>query len=340
MGGLPPRLFGLGLLVLVVGGYLYFRHSQVELELQRGRVLSKQRAIASELGPRLLPLRDRIESAAQKLGVPQPPARFVAPGIDFRLLFGAPGLYFRAPASVTQGLETLRASARESLKDGFTACLLRDERAKAPGQGKACRESVECEPGELCSEYQACERPASPFNTRLLYRALSVLSESWTREVRDAKTDLSILAYERSLDSVTEVDIPVAIDVYQRSEYIVLVLDEMPEAGLPPRIEAETKETELERLARTPHWARVSIIALPDGKPLATLRARAEGALRDVGRRTVSSEKTEAARARQANSCALALDVRAQLGVDGVHSDAGAAEAGAADAAPVEPSTP
>jgi len=312
VAGIPPKLFGFGLLVLVVGGFLYFRKAQAELAEQRGRIMAKQRAIAAELGPRLLPLRDRVETAARELASGDA-SRFVQPGVDFHQLFGLPGLYLRALRADASNLDALRKAAQESLRDGFTACILRDERARPQATGKPCRESNACEAGELCSEYGVCARPSSPFNTRLLYRALGVLSDRWTAEVEAAGTDLALVAYERGLDSVTEVDIPVAIDVYQRSKYVVVVLDEPPEGGLPPKVDKDQPETDLERTLRAPHLARVGIWSLPEGKLLARLRAPAAGSLRDVGQRTIMSASTEAARARQANSCGLALEVRAQL---------------------------
>lgn len=311
--GIPPRLFGFGFLILVVGGFLYFRQSQADLAEQRGRIMAKQRAIAAELGPRLVPLRDQVEKLARELaGAPEVPT-FVQAGVDFDSLFGAPGLYLRALRSDASNLEDLRRAAQESLRDGFTACILRDERARSPSVGAPCRESHTCETGELCNEYGVCARPSSPFNTRLLYRALGVLSEQWTGEVQRAGTDLALVAYERGLDSVTEVDIPVAIDVYQRSKYLVIVLDELPEAGLPAKVSEAEPETDLERVLRVPHSARVGIWSLPEGRALLTMRAPAQGTLRDVGLRTLTSASSEAARARQANSCGLALEVRAQL---------------------------
>lgn len=343
VGGIPPKLFGFGLLILIVGGFLYFRQAEKELAEQRARIMAKQRAIAAELGPRLIPLRDRVEAATRELatGTPQ---NFVRPGIDFQQLFGSPGLYFRALSRDASSLEALRKAAQESLRDGFTACILRDERAPSQSVGKACRESHECETGELCTEFSVCARPASPFNMRLLYRALGVLSESWTAEVEAARTDLALLAYERGLDSVTEVDIPVAIDVYQRSKYVVIVLDEEPEGGLPAKVAADQPETDLERVLRAPHQARVGIWSLPEGELLARVRAPANGLLRDVGQRTVVSAGAEAARARQANSCGLALEVRALLfGADEEGSDpksAGAATGLGSPAAGAMPAAP
>lgn len=313
IGGIPPKLFLSGLLVLIVGGFLYFRAAQAELDQQRGRIMAKQRAVALELAPRLIPMRDHIEAGVSQLAETNSPKTFVADGVDFEQLFSSPGMYLRIRLEDARDLTRTRKAAMESLRDGVAACLIRDERAASPARGRPCKESHECAAGELCSEYGACGRPSSPFNARLLYRALGVLSEQWTSEVREAGTELALLAYERGLDSVTTVDIPVAIDVYQRAKYALVVLDETPPGGLPPHVDADKLETEMQRLQRTAHAARVGVWSLPDGKLLAQLTGSASGALRDVGQRVARSAETDAARSRQANSCALALDIRAQL---------------------------
>jgi hypothetical protein len=316
--GIPPRLFLTGLLVLLVGGFVYFRLEQAELEQQRARVLAKQRAIAKELGPRLLPLRDAVERGAQLLAAEPPPGPQVEPGTDFEELFSQGGIYLRLRREEARDLKIVRRAAQESLRDAFTACLLRDPSARPASEGPDCRESKDCSPGELCSEFGACQRPSSPFNARLLYRALGVLSEQWIGEVRDAGTELALVAYERGLDSVTEVDIPLAVEVFQRARYAVVVLDEDPPGGLPAPLGEPGDETPALRVQRAPHDARVGVFAMPGGKPLALLRVRAAGALRDVGgARAPRSALSEAVRARQANSCGMALEVKQRLAAAG-----------------------
>jgi hypothetical protein len=148
---------------------------------------------------------------------------------------------------------------------------------------------------------------------RMLYRALSVLSEKWVSEVRDAGTDTAITVYDRGLDSVTKVDIPLAIDIYQRAKFALVVLDEDPKGGLPAAI-AGADETEAERVQRTEHTARIGIWELPSGKQLGRVNVSAAGELRDVGtRRSASGQEATAARSRVANSCALALEFKAQV---------------------------
>lgn len=312
IGGIPPRLFLFGLLIIAVGGFLYFRSAQSELEEQRSRIMAKQRAVTQALGPKLVPMRDLVEKGMRGL-LEDPFEKQVAEDVNFSKLFAEPGIYFRLRAEDAQDVETARKAAQRSLRDGFTSCLIRDDKAPLPTEGKKCKQSQDCEPGELCNEFKVCQRPSSPFNMRLLYRALHVLSDQWTAEVRDAGTELALVAYERGLDSVTEVDIPVAIDVYQRAEYAVVVLDEDPEGGLPKQV-GEGFESEAERVQRSEHEARVGVWSIPEGELLAKVKVSAAGELRDVGAQASrGGPEARAALERQANNCALAMDVRNQL---------------------------
>lgn len=312
IGGIPPKLFLTGLAVLAIGTFIYFRLSQSELDERRGTLLAKQRAVATVLGPKLGPLEATVGQSLTELKKGGDKS-FVEPGVDWDKLLASPGLYLRLRSGDAGDAKRVRQAAGQSLRDGFTSCLLRDLRAEPPHQGKACTESTACDPGQLCNEYKVCQRPSSPFNMRLLYRALLVLSDEWTNEVKGAGTDLALLAYERGLDTVTRVDIPVAIEVYQRSRYAVLVLDEDPAGGVPAEIPDAFESVE-ERIQRVAHRARVGIFALPEGKLLARVTTEASGELRDVGTRAkLGGPEAAAARARQANSCGLALSVLAEL---------------------------
>lgn len=322
ISGVPPKLFLGGLVVLVIFGVFYFRAEEAKLGAERARVLSKQRAMIAELAPRLSPLRDEMEKTALDLGRPS-----FTPKIDgsavvslqvgstkgWEALLASPGLYLRIPRKDAGSVEQLRKSARESMKDGLTACLVRDSRARGALDGTACKESKDCTAGELCTEYGVCQRPSSPFNMRLVYRAFDVLSDKWTSEVRDAKNELALVAYERGLDSVTMVDVPVAIDVYQRAKYGLVVLDEPPEKVDQAALEELRASGAMVKLPSQEHVARVAIIELPSGKRLATLRAVVAGELRRVGRSAPLSAEAREAEQRQVTSCGLALDIRNQL---------------------------
>jgi hypothetical protein len=304
-GGIPPNVFLWGLLLLIVGGFLYFRNAQGELEEQRARLMTKQRATAKALAPKLLPLRDRVEEGALSLAKAE--EDFIDSDVEWEKLFRSPGVYLRTRVDDARTLESLRRAAIDSLRDGFSSCLIVDPTAKVPTQGKTCAFGKDCESGEYCNEFKICQRPSSPFNMRMLYRALLVLSEQWIGEVRDAGSDTALVVYDRGLDSVTQVDIPLAIDIYQRSKFALVVLDEDPKGGLPEPISG-ADESEAERVQRTAHYARIGVWDLQSGKQLARVRAPADGELRDVGtRRAPAGKESLAARTRMANSCGLAL---------------------------------
>ena len=172
---------------------------------------------------------------------------------------------------------------------------------------------------------------------RLAYRSLAaVLSESWTDELHEATSDLAIVAYDRDLDRVTKEDVPVAAEILARAKYFIAVLDEDPPTGLSGG-ERCRGETEAERVQRAAHYARVGVWDLKSGVELAHVRRRAEGRFVPVGESVVSREEIVFAQQRQANSCALALEVRSALTPKQPEpdSDAGAAssDAGTSDAA-------
>lgn len=311
MGGLPPKVFMWGLLVLIAGGFIYFWNAQSELEEQRRGVMTKQRATAKLLGPKLIPLRDRVEAGAFALA--QDGKDFVDESVDWQQLLAAPSVYLRIRLKDAASAEALRGAATSSLRDGFTSCLMVDAKAQSPVTGAGCKNSDECQSGELCNQFEHCQRPSSPYNMRMLYRALSVLSEKWVGEVRDATSEYALTAYDRGLDSITKVDIPMAIDIYQKARYSFTVLDEDPPGGLPTEI-PNAFESESERVQRSAHYARVGVWDIQSGKLLARVRAEAAGELRDVGSRAASGgPESAAARSRQANSCGLALAFKAKV---------------------------
>ncbi len=310
-GGIPPKLFLWGLSFLLVSGFFYYRHFQSELEAQRAGIFKKQRATAQLLGPKLLPLRDGIEGFVRELAQPKKP--FVSSDVDFAEVLKSPSIYLRVRGEEVGDMELLRRAAAESLRDGFTSCLLRDMSASSMTAGKECRESTDCGAGELCNEFKRCSRPSSPYNMRLLYRGLLILSDEWVKEVEEAGTDTKLVAYERSLDAVTQVDIPIAIEVHQRAKYAVVVVDHDPKEGLPDAY-SEEFESKTARLQRIAHDASVGIWELGSSKLLARVEGRAEGALRAAGTRAPSQDSAAAAaRSRIAHSCGLALDVKSHL---------------------------
>lgn len=310
IGGIPPKLFLSGLGLLLVGGFVYFRVQAAQLEEQRGALLAEQRAVEKALGAELRSLRDEIEGKVQSLAKVAPKDQVGS--TRFEELFAQPGVFLRLRLEDAQSPETMRRAAQASLRDGFTACLIRDPKAPFPEQGQACRESSECQPGELCTEFKVCQRPSSPFNMRLVYRAMSVLDDPWVDQVKEASNDLALRAQRLVLESVTRVDVPLAIEVFQRAKYAVVVLDEAPTEDI--AAERGPEESLAEFAQRIPHVARVGVWSLPEGEPLAVLRLRADGELRDVGHtKAIGGADSIRTRARQANSCALAVELKGRL---------------------------
>ncbi|MFO7178579.1 MAG: hypothetical protein DIU78_007775 [Pseudomonadota bacterium] len=290
---------------------VYWRIAQAEVEAARSRVLAKQRAMAVALGPKLYPFRDRIEGWARELAAPWT-GDFVAEGVPLAKLRAGPSVYLRLRLEDASDPKRLRKAARSSLRDGFTSCLFVGSKRTDPTVGPACRTAGDCSPGKLCNEWNVCVDPEQPYNLRLAYRTLRVLSSDWTDEVHQAPSELSLVAYERDLDNVARVDVPVTAQVLQRSRYFALVLDEDPADGLPPEV-GEGGETPLERVQRVPHMARVGIWDLERNEPVLRLRTEAAGELVQVGSGPVRDPENVAAQRRQANSCALALEVRKAL---------------------------
>jgi hypothetical protein len=307
---MPPHFW----LWVVVGfaafGVIYWRVAQERLESRKSAVMAKQRAVAVALGPKLQPFRDQVEGWARELAA-DGPGDFVAPGNGLDGLREAPGVYLRLRRENTKSPKQIRKAAQSSLLDGFTSCLFVSPTA-LPTQGAACRVTSECQPGQLCNEWNVCAPPPRPYNMRLAYRALRVLSSDWTDELRRADSELGVNGYDRDLDSVAKHDVPVAVEIMSKARFVTLVIDEDPAGGLPAAAPGETESAE-QRLQRLPHFARVGIWDVASKTPLLRLRAQAAANFVPMGGRVISAPETVAAQSRQANSCALALAVRERL---------------------------
>lgn len=326
-GGSPTFWFGAGI-VIAVFTVVYWVWSQRALESQKGAIMAKQRAVSQAIGPKLLPFVERVEGWVKELGSEAKPT-FVDPSVALDALANRPGVYLRARLANTRDTKTLRGAAQRSLRDGFTSCLFVRREAT---EGPPCQRPSDCKGGMLCNEYSVCALPSQPFNLRIVYRTLRILSPEWTDRLHQADTDLKARANELDLDAVTKNDVPAAVELLARAKYFTAVLDEDPVTGLPPAIEpaapTEPDESEEERVQRVPHPARVGIWDVESGKLLVRLRTEASGEFRNVGDRPVDDAKTVAAQRRQVNSCALALSVKDVIGASkGEPEPAGAAPA-------------
>ena len=307
---MPPHFW----LWVVVGftafGVIYWRVHQGRLESRKSAVMAKQRAVAVALGPKIQPFREQVEGWVRELAA-DGPGDFIAPGARLAGLREAPGVYLRLRQANAKSSKEIRSAAQRSLLDGFTSCLFVSP-SSLPTEGPSCRVTSDCEPGLLCNEWNVCAPPPRPYNMRLAYRALRVLSSEWTDELHLADSELGVSAYDRDLDSVAKHDVPVAVEIMSKARFVTLVIDEDPAGGLPPA-EPESTESAEERLQRLPHFARVGIWDVESRTPLLRLRAEASGDFVAVGGRKVTDPAIAAAQARQANSCSLALTVRARI---------------------------
>lgn len=309
--GMPPHFWLWALTTIGVFTVIYWRIVQGHLESRKAQVMAKQRAVAATIGPTLLPFRDKVERWAKELAAPNYPGDFVMPGASAEPVVESSGVYLRLRLENAKDPKSIRKAATSSLRDGFTSCLFRST-GPDPMQGPPCKATKDCQPGQLCNEWSVCAEPPVPFNMRLAYRTLRVLSSEWTDELHAATSELGVMAYDRDLDSVTRHDVRIAADILARSKYFTLVLDEAPAAGLPAEI-PDAGETPEERLQRTDHYARVGIWRLKDDKLVLRVRAQAAGRFVPMGERVVRDPMNLAAQQRQVNSCELALAVRGAL---------------------------
>jgi hypothetical protein len=303
----PAKFWAWSGLVLSVVLILQWKQSQGEVESARQALMAKQRAVAKELGPRWLPLREKIEGWTVGLATGAATDvvdRDAVKAWDFR---EKPGIYLRMSAADAKDAASLQKASKESLRDGFTACLLRVPNVN-PLVGADCRRTRDCPRGEMCNELDHCGLPSQPYNLRVAYRTLRVLSDDWVRDVQDATNDIRLRLMAASFDDASADDLPVAVDLLTRAQYFLLVLDESspdapaarPDAGVGADGTAAT------------HPARVGIWRLSDGKPILRIRREANGQL--MGSTPPPDSDVADARQRQANSCALALEVRGAIG--------------------------
>jgi hypothetical protein len=148
---------------------------------------------------------------------------------------------------------------------------------------------------------------------------LRFLSDDWVREIQQEDQELALKGAVASFEAANKYDIPVAIDLLTRAEYFLVVVDEPAPAGSEPEPNAaelaDAGIVEDQSIPTGPHHARVCAWRLDDDQKVLSVRREASGKL--VGGPEPADARTRIARDRQANSCALALEVREALGVDG-----------------------
>jgi len=297
-------------ITLAVAMALYFRYDSNQVESARTKILSKQRAAEATFGERWYPIRDQVEAWTVELGKSSEPDFVDATELASFKFQELPGIYLRLRVDQAETPESVRAGALKSLRDGFTACLMRAP-ADPTAVGKECTKSMECELGQICNEFYTCARPGQPYNLRLAYKALFVLTPEWVREVQLAKNDLMLRGLDLSFEDASKIEFPIAADLLTRAKFFLAVVDERPP---PPPHEADAGPApeDLDAIDGKTYPARIGLYRLSDGKQLFRLRRESKGEL--MGGGAISDPAVAAARARQAQSCALAIDVRRAVG--------------------------
>jgi hypothetical protein len=288
------------------------------LGTEKDDILSQQRAAVSTVGAEWYPLRDKLEKITLDAAGPGWGGDKVDPEaarMDFR---SSPGLYLRLRVDEAKNAESLRAHAKDSVKDAFTGCLLREPNA-ALAQGQA----------------DAGTGPEQPWNLHRAYSATRVLTEDWANEVKAAEDKDRLRVFRQQYDKAKRDEIPLAIDIIKRAQFFLLVLDEdVPEArelsnDVPNGRDAGGGITE-EGLQQVPHPARILIVNLKTGAEVARLRKTAEADFQFVGEQAVRDPEVRAAMKRQVNNCALAQSVWSAIRPAAPAPDSGDAGAGSA----------
>jgi hypothetical protein len=179
-----------------------------------------------------------------------------------------------------------------------------------PEQGRRCTLTSQCGPGEVCGDWNRCAVPNHPYNVRLLYEGLRVLTPEWTAALEAATDELQVRALELDLQSAGKHEAVAAVELVRRSKYFTAVLDEEASGGPAPAVAGESRD---EQLQAVDHPVRVGIWDLERAAPLAVLKLEAAGRFVRLGGGGTPDPRAQRARQRQANNCAVAMDVRRAL---------------------------
>jgi hypothetical protein len=289
--------------VLSVVG-LAWRFREGTLTGQKEELLAKQRAAVTTVGALWNPLKDLLEkqtmeSAGAYKGdlVDLDVATW-----DFRSL---PGIYLRMRVAAAKDAASIRKSADDSQRDGFVSCLFRE---KNPSRERIAR-----------GEDAGSGWEDQPWNLRLAYFATRVLTDEWSTEVKDAEDEIHLRVFVQQHEKSVKEEIPLAIDIVQKAQFFLLVLDEdVPEAKAKTPDAGRNAGVITERiLQEVVHPARVHLFEMVRSDPKATptlrerlrLRREAEADVRFAGGEPVRDPYTLAAMKRQVNNCALAQAV-------------------------------
>jgi hypothetical protein len=278
-----------GAMVIVTLVFAYLL-SDKTLSTEKDDILAQQRAAVSTVGAEWYPLRDKLEKITLDAAAHWGEGDKVDPDTakyDFR---SSPGIYLRLRVNEAQNAEALRTHAKDSVKDAFTGCLLREPNA-ALARG----------------EVDAGIGPDQPWNLRQAYASTRVLTDDWTKEVKASDDKDRLRVFRQQYEKAKREEIPLAIDIIKRARFFLLVLDEdVPEAR---ELSGDAGTITEEGLQQVPHPARVLMVTLPNGTEMVRVRRTAEADFQFVGEQAVRDPEVRAAMKRQVNNCALAQSV-------------------------------
>jgi hypothetical protein len=272
--------------------------SDHELNAGRQALLAKQRAVLATLGAEWVPLRDDLErDVLSASGAAKATTEYPGDQIDAMARSGEfrsqPGLYLRMRMADASSPQIIRKVAADAKRDAFAACLLRE-----PNE-RAMRGDVDG--GAFADQ---------PWNLGQAYAATRILTDEWAESVKEADDDLRLRVFLEQYDKAIREEIPLAIEVVKRAQFFLLVLDEdVPEAAAFTDGGAMTEEA----LELVVHPARVFLFNLSGNKLILRLRRSGGARVVPAGEHAVTDEETRDAMQRQANNCALANLVEAEL---------------------------
>ncbi len=303
------KVAGWVLLLAAVATVIFAYREAAAVEQDRQKLMADQRALAATLGRTWEPIRDATEKLT--LSSATDPTDDV---VEKSELAAFPfqkeaGIYLRLRLDQAASTDAIHTATDASLHDGFTTCLMQTAADDATA-GAECASAADCAEGQMCNELDHCAKPAQPFNLRMAYHSMRVLTPEWVKDVQDAGDKQRVHALRATFDAAMKSDIPLAMELVGQAKFFLLVLDEKP---APTKNDADAGVTfdDEEILAGKHYASRVFLYRLSDQKLLLRLR-RDENAVA-LGN-PASDRSVEAARLRQINACALAMDVRGALG--------------------------
>lgn len=314
-----------------VFGFGYCQYAEVQLSDTKSAVVSRQQALQSAVGDSASKLRGQLEAWIEWLArADQLKANPVLRGRQAALnaLPSGPGVYARLGLAQAQGTQKVRRGAiANSGHDGFTSCYFAGNARRQDGAQKKCRSADECGPGLYCGAAGHCVSPSQPFDMRWLNRALAVLDPDWTARLAEASNEYKVRAQDLALAAVSKHDAPIAAQITDRSRYFTAVID-LGAAAQDSENSVQGGRSAQRRLRAEAHAVRIGMWSVRDKQLLVALELIADGRLvggsalaERSGSGSEVSGRVRGAALRQANDCALAVELRERLSAKGASEE-------------------